>query len=332
MKTIANLAITAFVAFSILSCQQKSEKITNSKDYNHFLTISKNQAFEATQNEINFWQKKFDKAPNQISYLGILASNYLKLFQITGNFDNLKKAESLLIKSNETFKYSSVISIRALSQNYLVQHKLTKALELANKAKTIGENIKETEKLLFDVQMELGNYNESKKNLNFLRDENDFDYLIRVAKWNTHLGDLKTTIAIMEKAKAKIETGNDKHLIIWTYSNLAYLNAHAGNIKQSYDYYLKTLALDPNNSYALQGIAWIVFFHDRDTKEAKRIVAVVSKRNDSTNLHLLTTKISEYENMDKSKHENINHYNSMLDNSNYSGTTFTMSSYLPERN
>jgi hypothetical protein len=30
---------------------------------------------------------------------------------------------------------------------------------------------------------------------------------------------------------------------------------------------LKTLAIDPNYSYALKGIAWIVFSHERNTKE-----------------------------------------------------------------
>jgi hypothetical protein len=34
---------------------------------------------------------------------------------------------------------------------------------------------------------------------------------------------------------------------------------------------LKTLAIDPNYSYALKGIAWIVFSHERNTKEAKKL-------------------------------------------------------------
>jgi hypothetical protein len=30
---------------------------------------------------------------------------------------------------------------------------------------------------------------------------NDYDYLIRLAKWNDHKGDLKTAITFMEKAR-----------------------------------------------------------------------------------------------------------------------------------
>jgi hypothetical protein len=48
-----------------------------------------------------------------------------------------------------------------------------------------------------------------------------------------------------------------------------------GRIQESYDSYLKTLAIDPNYSYALKGIAWIVFSHERNTKEAKRIVEAI---------------------------------------------------------
>ena len=54
--------------------------------------------------------------------------------------------------------------------------------------------------------MELGNYAEANKNLTLLSNINDFDYLIRVAKWNDHLGDLKTTLTMMEKAKTKAST------------------------------------------------------------------------------------------------------------------------------
>jgi hypothetical protein len=41
-----------------------------------------------------------------------------------------------------------------------------------------------------------------------------------------------------------------------------------GRIQESYDSYLKNIRID-NYSYALKGIAWIVFSHERNTKEAK---------------------------------------------------------------
>ncbi|WP_162128263.1 tetratricopeptide repeat protein [Flavobacterium phycosphaerae] len=317
MKAIKTLAVLLFFGLLSTSCDKKQDKITQAKDYDKYLVDDKNQNLAFVKKEIDFWQTKYDKAPNQISYLSILASNYSKLFEITGNIDYLAKAETLLKQSNETYKYSSVGTLRALARNYISQHKFRESLELANKALTIGEGQKETQKLLFDVQMELGNYAAAKKSLDILSDNADFDYLIRAAKWNDHLGDLKTTIALMEKAKGKAEAFNNKYLKIWTYSNLGDFNGHDGNIKKAYEYYLKTLALDPNNSYALKGIAWIVFSYEKDTKEAKRIIDIVSKRHNSPDFYLLKAQIAEYENDSSSKYTNLTAYSKLLKNKHY---------------
>lgn len=317
MKTLKSILAIIFIGLLVTSCVKQSDKVTNANDYNKYLTTTKNQSLEFAKEEINFWQTKYDKSPNQTTYLGVIASNYSKLFEITGNIDDLKKAESLLIQSNETFKYSSVNTIRSLARNYISQHRFKEALELANKAKAIGEGLKETNKLLFDVQMELGNYSEAELSLNQLNDKNDFDYLIRVAKWNDHLGDLKTTITMMKKAQGIAEKYDNKYLKTWVYSNLGDFNGHAGKIKESYEYYLKTLEIDPNNSYALKGIAWIAFSHEKDTKEANRIIDIVAKKHNSPDFYLLKAQIAEYENNQILKEENLNKYKAMLQNTNY---------------
>jgi hypothetical protein len=47
---------------------------------------------------------------------------------------------------------------------------------------------------------------------------NDYDYLIRLAKWNDHKGDLKTAI-FYGKAR-DTEKEDNRTLKIWSYSNL----------------------------------------------------------------------------------------------------------------
>ena len=314
MKTLSALLLASLM---MLSCNQKSNTVTSQKDYNQYLEIKDNKSRDFVQGEINFWQKKFDASPNQISYLSLLASNYSKLFENTGNVKYLYKAEELLLKSNDTYKYSGVGTIRSLGRNYISQHRFKEALMLANKALAIGEGMKETQKLLFDVNMELGNYTEADRNLKYLTDSSDFDYLIRISKWNDHLGDLKTAISLMEKAKDIAIKNDNKSLKIWTYSNLGDLNGHAGNIQKSYDYYLKTLELEPNHSYALKGIAWIAFSHERNTVEAKRIIDNISKRHHTPDFYLLKAQVAEYENDSVAKKENLNDYFTMLNTINY---------------
>ena len=301
----------------MISCTKKSDKIIAQKDYNKYLEIKDNKSRDFAQSEINFWQKKYDKAPNQTSYLSLLASNYSKLFENTGNVKYLYKVETLLLQVNKEYHYAGVASIRSLGRNYISQHRFKEALVLANKALAIGEGMKETQKLLFDVNMELGNYTDAEKNLKFLTDSSDFDYLIRVSKWNDHLGDLKTAISLMEKARDIAITYDNKSLKIWTYSNLGDLNGHAGNIQTSYDYYLKTLAVEPNNCYALKGIAWIAFSHEKDTKEANRIIDNISKRHNTPDFYLLKAQIAEFENNSSSKNKNLSEYFNMLNTINY---------------
>ena len=314
MKTIAILVLTVFLT---IGCNTKSGQITNPKDYAVYLEIKDNKSRDFAQSEINFWQKKYNAAPNQISYLSLLASNYSKLFENTGNVKYLYKAEELLLKSNKAYNYTSVGTIRSLARNYISQHRFREALELANKALKIGEGMKETQKLLFDVNMELGNYTQAEKNLSSLNDSTDFDYLIRISKWNDHLGDLKTAISFMEKAKAKAIVNENKSLKTWTFSNLGDLYGHDGNIQTSYEYYLKTLALEPNNSYALKGIAWIAFSYEKNTKEATRIIDSISKRHHTPDFYLLRAQIAEFEGNGTLKDKNLTAYFAMLKAINY---------------
>ena len=317
MKTLKKLPFLVFTILFIFGCETTPKQITQKADYEKYLTLKDNKSITFAQNEIDFWQKKFDAAPNQISYLSQIASNYNTLFEYTGDIKNLYKTEELLIKSNEAYNYSRVSTIRSLARNYISQHRFKEALALANKALAIGEGKKETQKLLFDVQMELGNYAEAVKNLNAIRDMNDFDYLIRLAKWNDHKGDLKTAITFMEKARAIAEKENNKVLKIWSYSNLGDFYGHAGKIQESYDSYLKTLALDPNYSYALKGIAWIVFSKERNTNEANRIIDAITSTHNTPDFYLLKSQIAQFEGNKSEEIKNKNAYFSMMEKNNY---------------
>ena len=317
MKTLKKLPFLVFTILFIFGCETTPKQIPQKADYEKYLPLKNNKSITFAQNEIDFWQKKFDAAPNQISYLSQIASNYNTLFEYTGDIKNLYKTEELLIKSNEAYNYSRVSTIRSLARNYISQHRFKEALALANKALAIGEGKKETQKLLFDVQIELGNYTEAVKNLNAIRDMNDFDYLIRLAKWNDHKGDLKTAITFMEKARTIAEKENNKVLKIWSYSNLGDFYGHAGKIQESYDSYLKTLALDPNYSYALKGIAWIVFSKERNTNEANRIIDAITSTHNTPDFYLLKFQIAQFEGNKSEEIKNKNAYFSMMEKNNY---------------
>jgi tetratricopeptide (TPR) repeat protein len=316
MKTY-HFTFFVLVSLFITGCQKKTANITNREDYNHFLLAEVDKVKEFSQNEINFWQEKFDAAPNQISYLSKIAANYAVLFEQTGDINYLYKAEDLLLESNEALKYSEVGTIRALARNYITQHRFKEALKLTEKAFKIGEGMQETQKLFFDVHMELGNYEEAKNSLKFICNENDFDCLIRMAKWNDHRGDLETAISLMEKAVEKAKNNGHDGLLLWAYSNLGDMYGHAGRIQNAYDSYLKALKINPNHSFALKGLAWIAFSHEKNTKEALRIINHVSKKHNSPDFYLLKAEIAEYEMDDHAKESSMKGYFKMLEQNNY---------------
>lgn len=312
MKTILPL-----LALLLFSCNNSSKLVTNNKDYNQYLNSDVNVAKDFSVSEIIFWGNKFENSPNQISYLSKIAANYAALFEITGDINNLYQAEKLLIKANKAFSYSEVGTIRALARNYITQHRFKEALTLAQKANKIGEGKVLNHQLLFDVQMELGNYTEAKINLDAIKNFNDFDYLFRLAKWSDHKGNLDYAITLMEKATKQAEISENKYLKTWSYSNLADMYGHSGKIEKSYQYYLKTLSLDSNNSYALKGIAWIAFSHEKNTIEAKKILDNIAKKHNSPDFYLLKSEIAEFENNNTQKEIHLTDYFTMLNKNNY---------------
>ncbi len=316
MKISTILKVMLFT-ISISSCNNEKSQITDASDYNFYLNISENKNMLLAKSEIDFWEKKYVAAPNQTSYLSQLATYYSILFETTFEVNHLYKAEELLLKVNADLNFSEVGPIRALAKNYITQHRFREALILANKALKIGEGFKETQKLLFDVNMELGNYTEAKKNLSKFYNTEDFDYLIRMAKWNDHIGDLPTAITLMEKATSKAELNENKLLKIWSYSNLGDMYGHAGRISDSYNFYLKTLKEDENNYYALKGIAWIAFSHEKNTKEANRIIDIIAKKHNSPDFKLFKAEMAEFDKNEQEKDKHIQDYFASLKNRNY---------------
>lgn len=308
---------TILITLLFTGCDKKSDQITNVDEYDSFLVSNDNEKTDFALKEIEFWQNKYDNAPNQTSYLNKVAANYSVLFEQTGDIQSLYKAEELLIKANQQLNYTDASFLRSLARNYITQHRFKEALDLGNKAFKTNDKIKETHKLLFDVHMELGNYELAKNSLKAINDSNDFDYLIRLAKWNDHKGDLDTAIALMVKASKVVEKLDNKYLLSWTYSNLGDMYGHAGKIKKSYDYYIKTLKIDSNNSFALKGLAWISFSHEKNTSEAKRIIDIVSKKHNSPDFYLLKAEIAEYEKDFASQKSFLKKYFNTLESKNY---------------
>ena len=298
-----------------VSCTQTSPKqITDAHDYNVFLGSVESKK---TSKYFELWNSKIQPDSMQLMSFGIVAGEYNRYFQETGDIKQLKMAEKALNKAVEIAAIGKSGYYRALARNYISQHRFKEALELAKSSRAMGSGLQESRKLLFDVHMELGNYYKAQHYLDSIKNMSDFDYLIRLAKWNDHKGDLETAIRFMEKAKDKAESSKNSTLMLWSYTNLADYYGHAGRIKDSYEHFLKSLRLDPQNAYAKKGIAWIVFSYEKNPKEALRILDTVTKNYLSPDYYLLKAEIAEYLGNDMEMTNNLDNYAIAVENPDY---------------
>jgi predicted Zn-dependent protease len=305
-------------AVLLTNCANTSpQKITDISDYNAYLTNTENETLNrAKQNEV-FWSDKLEKAPNQFGYHSKLASTYTAYFTSTGDVKYLKKAESELLIVNERTKYNNPSYLKSLAYNYISQHRFKEALEFLEKAEILKENLSETQKMLFDVHLELGNYDKAQSYLNRFENFSDFDYLIRLSKMSDHNGDLDSAIKYMEKAMVIAESSNLKNLKQWSYTNIADFYGHAGEIEKSYNHFLKALDLDPNDAYAKKGIAWIVYSHEKNPDEALRILNTVTETYKAPDYYLLKAEIAEYKNDKSYSDEQLKRYRVAMQNTAY---------------
>lgn len=285
--------------FLIISCKDSSnenedgDQIANSEDYNEYLAVQKSRT---SSPYFELWNSKITADSIELPSFAAVAGQYNMFFESTGDIAYLKKAEQSLQKAVEVANLDQDKHYRSLARNYISQHRFKEALIYADSAAMLSKTIPATQHLLFDVHMELGNYSKADSIQKLFADPTDFDYIIRAAKWNDYEGKLDMTLMFMEKAKEKAEASNNRSSLLWVYSNIADYYGHDGRIKDSYEHYLKTLAIDSSNAYAKKGIAWIAYSNDKNSKEALRIVDSVLTGHVSPDYYLLKAEIAEYEN------------------------------------
>ena len=308
---------TMIVICLLTSCNKQKKSIIRVADYEKYLTTGTHEAREKAEAEKDFWENKLAQHPDQYTYLQPLAAAYTTMFEVSGDIDCLLKADTLLVQANARQNQKNAALQRTLARNYITQHRFKEALALLKKAENIGEKLKATQKMLFDVHLELGNTAKAEHYLAEIKALNEFDYLIRLSKWSDHTGNLEAAIKYLEKAVALAEDSHNQSLQLWGYSNLADFYGHAGRIEDAYNYYLKVLEIDPDYTYALKGIAWIAFSHEKNIAAANRILDAIAKKHETPDLYLLKAELAEYAGDETLRAEHLEKYRQLLEAHHY---------------
>src|SRR5690606_25529754 len=260
-----------------------------------YLITNNTPSKNALHEEFEFWQKEFDNDSTNLVEMSRMSGIHAAMFGITGDISELKTSEKLIKKSHDVSARNKDSYLRSLAHNYVSQHRFKEAQVLLDSAYTYPDNHRETEMMLFDVAMELGEYNRADTLLGKIKDPRDFNYLIRLAKWSDHNGNLDAAIKYLEQAKQVAEERDNKGFKSWIYSKLVDYYGHAGRLEDSYNSYLNTFAIEPDNHYVKKQIAWMVYSSEIDTKEANRILDSVMVNHKAPDYYLLKAEMAEYE-------------------------------------
>ena len=295
IEFMKNLITLAFLLLVLGCARHKSQKITSVLDYEKYLSSNEKPSIDDALNELSFWQSRLTKDSVNIIALSKISGLHTSLYAITGDVSDLYTAEKLIKKGHRLSARNKDTYLRSLAHNYITQHRFKEAKVLLDSAYLFPDNKRATEFMLFDVLMELGDYQKADVFLGKIKNNADYNYLIRLSKWSDHKGNLNAAIRYLERAKTIAEAGGIESLKIWTYSNLADFYGHAGRLKEAYEHYLLILKLKPDNAYAKKGIAWIIYSSEGNTAEANRIIDVVSLNHQIPDYFLLKAEFAEYD-------------------------------------
>ena len=301
--------------FLLLSCNNNNQ-IAVAGDYQQELE-QQPKVLDWIAKDLQFWEQKAVQHPNQFPYKAKLAAAYGTVFSTTQDIAALNKANALWDQVNQTTSFKNAGYLRAAARLAITAHEFKKAHNLLKLAEDSGQRLQDTQKMLFDVCMELGFYQEAKLYLDTVKDFTDVDYLIRRSKWEDYLGNLPEAISFLERVLEIAYSNNNTSLQLWSITNLADYYGHAGTVLKSYNNYLNALALDPENKYAKKGIAYIAFAKDNNPTEAIRIMEAITRQHRTPDDLLFLADLYQATGNFKAQKESLSAFRILLESGQY---------------
>lgn len=265
--------------------------------------------------ETAFWAERLQKDTASYVNLMELGRCFLSEFRLNADIKRLLAGDSLLKAASARLNHREPELLHALSQSSITRHRFKEAASFNKDAAIAGGSEYAVCLLGFDANMELGKYDEALTQLEKLKNKQSFDYLIRKAKWEDHLGNLDKAISLMEEAAQK--TGKSRVAATWVQSNLGDMYGHAGQVAKSYQCYLTVLKNDPANFHCLQGIARIAFAHDRDAEAAKEIILFIQRYYKEPGLCLQLAEMDASAGREGEQEKNEHMFLEMVSNGRY---------------
>jgi hypothetical protein len=272
------LTLAACIVALSVSCKQPTSKMADKPFIDSLIDhYTLPAGLSSNEKEIAFWKGRIDpKNPgmlNESKYAATLVTR----FHALGDIRDLKMADSILRAIDTLFNHKEAHPLLSLVAYSIMQHRFTEADSFLQQAKALGLRRYEWLTAFFDVNFEIGRFDNAQLALNQLRAGADYGYYFRRSKMDHLHGDLDSALDAMSKAAALSE-GSDflKQVAL---SNEADLDIHAGQAEQAAELYKECIRLNSADFHSILGLGWVALVYDKDDTLAERLFQFVGSHN-----------------------------------------------------
>jgi tetratricopeptide (TPR) repeat protein len=292
MQTL-KITLLSLSSLLILQCQKK-ETILVDTLYIDSLVTNYSLPKEVTNNakEVDFWKNRITDNSLDVVNKQQYAANLVARFHLLGDINDVIKADSVLLDIEKNFNNKQAGPFVALTSNAILQHHFQNAASYLKKAKNLGIDTTIDYATTFDVDFELGNIENASVNLEKMNDPNNFGYPFRKSKMAHYLGELNSSISLMEKAYAVAD--KNKVLQSTALSNVGDLYTHAGELDKAILSYKKSIKINPSDLHSLMGIGWIALVNDGNDTLATKIFKFVQSKSKSPDALYKLILVAQY--------------------------------------
>ncbi|MEO5681066.1 MAG: hypothetical protein ABIQ88_00430 [Chitinophagaceae bacterium] len=232
---------------------------------------------KTTEDELAFWKNRIDTASTGITNESRYASALVARFHQSGDINDIKKADSMMRLVNAAYNYKEASANLALCNYSILQHRFTLADSYLEKARLLGLKKYEALATSFDVDFELGRYNNAAIYLKQLQPSDDYGYYFRQSKLQHLNGNIDSAIQSMLTAADK--AASSPYLKNTALANAADLYIHAGKLKEANDLYKICIQAGSGDFHSITGMGWIALVNDKNDSLAQQLFEFVRSKN-----------------------------------------------------
>ena len=208
-----------------------------------------------TDQTVTFYEKLVEKKPKEFIERRELAGAYLTRQRERGDIADAVRAEQAAKASLKLQTTHNSLALIRLAQATLAQHRFPEALAMAQDA---AKSSPHAERLIIDIQLELGNYDAATQRLQGLPSEpDDMNLLALRARFAELRGKSDESISLMREAAGFADNRPDMaaETVAWYHTMVGHHLIDSGHLEEGEKACRKALKIFPNDYRAMTGLA-----------------------------------------------------------------------------